>query len=301
MHLLYITFGKDIANHIQAAFSICSFLTQPGEPASVNVITDEPSFYKHFGARLNVIAVDAGQLDEWKGPHHFLWRIKIKAIAAICDRYTGEPVVYLDTDTFLYRPAHHLQAMLKNGHALMHENEGPLSGASSKTEKKMWAQVKNGQFGNKKISEADAMWNAGIVATPNTQQTADIQLALQICDEMCAAGVTKRLIEQFALSVALQRSYGLLPASENIAHYWSNKESWNTAIAKFFMESYLQNLSLAQTIDAIKEMDFSAIPVVKKTTNTNKRLQKKIDSIFPARDVFFITNRLMDPSPGSNK
>ena len=301
MHLLYITFGKDIANHIQAAFSICSFLTQQSQPASVNIITDEPAFYRHFGARLNVIEIDAKQLDEWKGPHNFLWRIKIKAIANICDSYPGQPVVYLDTDTFLYRHAEHLRSVLEKGHALMHENEGELSKASSKTEKKMWGQVKNKLFGNTKIAAEDAMWNAGIVATPNTKNGTDMQLALQICDDMCAAGVTKRLIEQFALSVALAHTYGLMPASDSIAHYWSNKEDWNAAIANFFMQSYLQNLSLAQTIDALKELDFSGLAVVKKTTNTNKRLQKKIDSVFPARDVFYVPNRLKEAPSGPNK
>ncbi|MEO6314043.1 MAG: hypothetical protein ABIU63_09400 [Chitinophagaceae bacterium] len=300
MHLLYITFGKDIANHIQAAFSIYSFLTQNNTPDSINIITDEPVFYRHLASVVNIIEVDEAQLQEWRGPHNFLWRIKIKAIAKICAAYPGEPVMYLDTDTVLYRNAADIRNRLDKGHALMHENEGPLSAASSKTEKKMWADVKNNLYGNIKISAQDAMWNAGIVATPNTSNSAEIQLALQICDDMCAAGVPRRLIEQFALSVALQHTYGLFPASKSIAHYWSNKEAWNVAIAKFFMQSYLQQFSLSQIIESLKEMDFSAIPVVMKQTNTNKRLQKKIDYFFPPRDTAFVSNQLKEASPGKH-
>ena len=60
------------------------------------------------------------------------------------------------------------------------------------------------------------------------------------------------------------------------------------------MKSYLQHLSLQQTINALKEIDFSTTAVVKKTTNTNKRLQKRIETIFPARGVLFVENRLKD-------
>ncbi|MFT3932064.1 MAG: hypothetical protein QM726_00495 [Chitinophagaceae bacterium] len=293
MHLLYITFGKDISNHIQAAFSICSFLTQEPAIDSINIITDEPSFYKKLSDKLNVIETNHQQLEEWKGPHQFFWRIKIKAIAAICARYPNEPVVYLDTDTFLYSSAKQINEALYKGQALMHENEGPLSKAGSKTEKKMWAQVKNKNFGGTTIVETDAMWNAGVVATPNTKDQADIQMALQICDDMCAAGVTLRLIEQFALAVALQRMYGLIPADNNIAHYWSNKEEWNVTISRFFMQCWLQKLSLAETIELLQQMDLSITPVVKQTTNTNKRLQSRIDKIFPARNIKYVSNQLL--------
>jgi len=221
-----------------------------------------------------------------------VWRIKIKGLELICDKYPGEPVVYLDTDTFLFRAADDLLSVLSKDHALMHVREGNLSAAGSKREQTMWRQVKNRDFGGIKIHANHAMWNAGVVATPNTRNNEDIQLALSICDAMCAAGVTPYLIEQFSTGVALEHFYGLTAADASIAHYWSNKEAWNVYINTFFMESWLHEFSLQETISRLRQLDLSAVPVMYKTPDTNQRLRKKIDRIFPARDITYVQNEL---------
>ncbi len=288
MHLFYLTFGNHISHHLQASFSILSFLAQAAPGDTVDMLTDCPEFYAHLSGRVNTLPVDEALLREWKGPHDFFWRAKIKAIEQTCNRYAGEPVIYLDSDTFLYNAANAFRQQLANNKALMHLAEGPLSQAGSKTEKKMWQQVSGRSFGGLTMQPADMMWNAGVVATPNTLRGEECRLALAICDEMCAAGVTRRLIEQYALSLVLDKTYGLTEAAPYIAHYWSNKEEWTKGISDFFTTAYFKQYTPAQTIEAFKQFPYNSIPVVKKTRNTTTRLQRLAAKLFPPRDVQYL-------------
>lgn len=291
MHLLYITFGPNLKNHSQAWFSIYSFLAARAESGvtAIHIVTDMPAFYKGLGNAVNVIAVNEQQLEEWKGPHHFFWRIKIKAIEMLCARFPGEAVMYLDSDTFLYTAATPVLQAIRAGKACMHEQENLLSQAGSKTEKRMWAQVSGKLYAGVAIQPAHAMWNAGVVATPNTNKGRECALALAICDGMSEQQVTPRLIEQFALSVALQEVYGLVAADSCIAHYWSNKDEWDALIEQFFLSAHFQNTTPEQTFDLFRQLDTGNIPVRKRTRSTNLRLQKLVNRWFPSIPIRFVT------------
>jgi hypothetical protein len=290
MNLLYITFGNNLAIHTQAAFSIYSFLCNKKEINSINIITDAPQYYLHLKDDVKVTPVTEDQLNDWKGPHQFFWRIKIKAIEQICEQYKHQPVIYLDTDTFLFNEITELQKEL-SATAFMHEEENVLSKGRSKTEKMMWQKVASKTFSGITINENHTMWNAGVVAVPNTKEGKDIATALAICDEMCAAGVTPRLIEQFALSVALDHYYTLKPASPFIAHYWSNKAAWDKEISEFFSGCLLKKLSHQQIIDAVAEYDFSKFPVKQISRNTSKRLYKYVQKLFPDRSIEYVSKQ----------
>lgn len=71
MNLLYLVFGQNINNHIEAHFSIYSFLTQGEKINTINVVTDYPDFYTDFKNYINVIKVDEKILNDWKGRHNF--------------------------------------------------------------------------------------------------------------------------------------------------------------------------------------------------------------------------------------
>ncbi len=288
MNLLYITFGGHPAVHEQAAFSIYSFLAQPSAVHSIHVLTDNEKFYTHLGNHVNIITISPALLKEWKGEHDFFWRVKIKAIEKICKLHEGGPVMYLDTDTFLYNDIGLITDALKKGNAIMHENEGPLSMKKSKTEQKMWGHVAGKTFGGAAILPTNCMWNAGVVATPNTNNGSECTLALTICDEMCQQGVTKRLIEQLALSVALENTYGLKDAKNAVAHYWSAKEVWNKKINDFFMEAYFARWDDATILSQITTLDKTNLPIFYKSKNTNLRLKLLIDKMFPDRDFKYL-------------
>ncbi len=282
MHLLYVTFGPNPTHHLQAQFSIFSFWAKKSQLSSINIITDQPGMYANIKDRVNVILINEETLKKWKGPYDFFWRIKIKAIQNICELYKNEPVLYLDTDTFVFGDFEAVIKATKKGQAYMHENEGPLAENKSKTPIRMFKKINKKNYNDIVINSAHCMWNAGAVLTPNTKDNKESLVALHICDEMCRQGVTRRLIEQFAISVALQESYGLLPLENCISHYWSNKEAWNSLIQQFFIQEYFSNNTLEQSIDKFKDFNFLQQPVKLKIRNTNTRLKALVDKLYPA-------------------
>lgn len=283
MNILYLVFGEEQRNHTQAYFSICSFLAQMNDTDRIYILTDAPKYYQRVVERVNIVEVSKRLLEEWEGEHRFFWRVKIKAIEYICSIHPNEDVLYLDTDTFLYADINKLKTDLKQ--PLMHLNEGKLSLLKSKTEKMMWKQVGKKSFGGIVIQPDHCMWNAGVVALPAIRSINIVKMALVICDNMLLAKVSRRLIEQFALSVAMSEFGIVKPASENIGHYWANKLEWNDVIQRFLADSFLGSRSLEQDITIVKQWDFAKTPVQKRVPNTQTRLKKLIDKLFPAKDI----------------
>lgn len=289
MNILYLVFGEEQRNHTQAYFSICSFLGQMNESDRIYILTDAPKYYQRVAERVNIVEVSKGLLEEWEGVHRFFWRVKIKAIEYICSIHPNEDVMYLDTDTFLYADIHKLKADLKQ--PLMHLNEGKLSLLRSKTERMMWKQVGKKSFGGVVIQPNHCMWNAGVVALPALKGMNIVKMALAICDNMLLAKVSRRLIEQFALSVAMAEFGDLKPASESIGHYWANKVEWNEVIQRFLADSFLGSRSLEQDIAIVKQWDFAKTPVQKRVPNTQTRLKKLIEKLFPAENIQHVKTR----------
>ncbi len=284
MNLLYITFGNNPSIYLQASFSIYSFLAQPRAIHTINIITDKEDYYKHLAPHINVILVTEADLLAWKGEYQFFWRIKIKAIEKICHLYPGQPVLYLDCDSFLYGDATALKNSLQNGTAFMHENEGALSARKNKTQKNMWKQIAHQSFAGIAMQPTHCMWNAGLVATPNMQQGKDCELALAICDEMCKRGITRYFIEQYSLSLALEKYYNLQEAKSKIVHYWSAKDIWDKAINDFFIKAYFAQWNYEKIIEEIQLLDMANLPVFQRIKNTNLRLKKIVDKIFPNKN-----------------
>jgi hypothetical protein len=286
MNILYLVFGENQQNHAQAYFSICSFLGQMDAHDRIYVMTDTPEFYERLNGKIKILTINKAQLDDWQGTHQFFWRAKIKAIEHICSLHPEESILYLDTDTFLYSDIKKLNSDLEN--PVMHLNEGALSELKSKTEKLMWQQVGNKFFGGVQIQSHHAMWNAGVVGIPAYKGLKICQLALDICDDMLEANVTRRLIEQFALGVALSENEDMKSAENYIGHYWSNKEEWSVEIQRFIINSSLKNNSLETDIQDIKQFDFSKIAILKRIPNTQKRLKKLVEKWFPSEDKKFV-------------
>ena len=288
MQLLYLVFGTNIQNHFQAHFSILTFLRQGQGELVITVITDAPEFYRHLGAAIVVQVIDKATLRDWEGEYKFFWRVKIKALEQAAQQHPELPLLYLDADTFLYGSLPAMRQQLASGQALMHEQEGLLATLPSKTERRMWQQVQGQAFGGITMTPQHAMWNAGAVGVPAQRNHEAIALALNICDDLCRQQVTPRLIEQFALSVALAEVQGLHAARPYIGHYWSTKEQWNKVISHFLLTSHLQNRTLAQDLAALDEVDFTALPVKQRVRNTQSRLENLTRRLLPPRDVEYL-------------
>lgn len=287
MHLLFVTFGNNEKNHAQAFFCICSFLAQHAKISSINIVTDQPAWYKSIENRVNLIVTDEQILEEWKGPYNYMWRIKIKAVEKMIFSYPGEPILYLDTDTFLYGDFSAFHELCTEGFALMHEDEGCLSERPEKSMKMMATAFRRQQILNYSNLENYHMWNAGLILIPNTRQGDEIREVLSLCDAMCKQNVRPYFIEQFCFSVVLKNFYDLKPASAYVAHYWSNRAEWNETISTFLIAALLKNLNKEEIIQSFRELQISAVPIKRITKNTNQRLKAWIDRIFPSKATGF--------------
>ena len=290
MHLIYLVFGTNVRNHFQANFSMLSFLRQPEALDGITVVTDAPQFYEHLRGRVGVLPVAEATLREWKGEFDFFWRIKIKALEEVARQRPGVALLYLDSDTFLHGSLPALQARLARGEAFMHEREGALAELRSKTDRRMWEQVQHKAFGGVTLHERHGMWNAGVVGIPAEKTAQAIALALNICDDFSRQQVTPRLIEQFALSVALEETYALHPARPYIGHYWSTKDEWNEHIAAFLLESHLRQRTVVEELAALEGFDFRVAPVKKMLKNTRWRLHHLVDRLFPPKEIVYAGN-----------
>lgn len=293
MTLLYFVFGTDTHNHLQANFAILSWLAYGKCIDRIVVLTDAPDFYRFIDDdRVVLQATDRQQLDEWEGPHQFFWRVKIKAIEDVAARYPDRHVFYQDADTFCFNDPARLKASLDAGRNLMHAREGALSELPTSTERKMWKQCQGKSFGGVTINADHNMWNAGVVAISASKIPQVVSKALAICDDMCAAGVTRRLIEQFALSVALGGNQPVLPANGTIGHYWGNKEGWNPVINAFFLRHHLRQTTYADQVAEMLTFDFYQIPVYTKSSKTQQKLTGLVDKYFAKNRVTYAAQNI---------
>ena len=287
MVLTYFVFGDQPSYYNQATFSMLSALSKTSEEDSVVVLTDHPEKLKVLDARIIVISIEQKTIEQWKGDHDFFWRIKIEALLHVAARFRGENILYLDTDTVLYADLNLLKISLSEGVNIMHTNEGRLSQLTTKTERRMWKQVKSKNYGSIIINQHDCMWNAGVVGI-SSKNIAQLTLALRICDEMCADNVTRRLIEQLSLSLALNSTTPLCAAEHTIGHYWSNKEQWESMISSFVADCYQQCLPIEEQVQKVAKMNFNYLPIGLRIPNTQKRLNIIVAKLFPNSNHTFI-------------
>ena len=279
MNIVYLVFGTKIENYQQAYFSIFTALLHKNDEDKIIVITDDSSLFGFFENIIETIFINQDTIKDWEGPHQFFWRVKIKALQFVAQKYPADSILYLDSDTFFYKNIEVLRSALKSGQHFMHLDEGKLSQLSSKTEKLMWKQMKGKSYENIIINENVAMWNAGLIGV-SQKHFECLDLTLRINDAMCADGVTRRLIEQFAFSLGLNQYSELQPADHIVGHYWGNKKQWNDTISLFLRECFMKKYHFDAVVERIKDMELSKIPIRIKESSTQRKLKNLIDKFW---------------------
>ena len=287
MNIVYLVFGTKIENYQQAYFSIFTALLHKNDDDKIIVITDDSTLFGFFEGKIETIVINQDTIRDWEGPHQFFWRVKIKALQLVAQKYPQDSILYLDSDTFFYKNTEVLLTALQNGNQFMHLNEGKLSQLSSKTEKLMWKQMKGKSYGNIIINENVAMWNAGLIGV-SQKHFECLELTLQINDAMCADGVTRRLIEQFAFSLGLNQYSELQPADHIVGHYWGNKKQWNDTISLFLRECFMKKYHFDAVVERIKDMELSKIPIRIKESSTQRKLKNLIDKFYTNQRPVYI-------------
>lgn len=287
MNIVYLVFGNKMDNYQQVYFSIYTALLYKNTDDRIIVISEDPSMFNSFEDKIEVIPINREVIKNWEGKHHFFWRVKIKALQLVAQKYPSDSILYLDGDTFFYQNMNILHNGMQNGQNYMHLKEGKLSMLSSKTEKLMWKQMKGKTYHGITIDENATMWNAGLIGV-SYKHFDCLALTLEINDAMCADGVTRRLIEQFAFSLGLNKYSPLQPADDFVGHYWGNKKQWNEIISHFLKECFMKNYSFDEIIKRIKEMDLTQNPIRVKESNTQRKLKNFIDQFFKNKKPVYV-------------
>lgn len=287
MNIVYLVFGQNISYYQQVFFSIYTAFLTKNESDRIIVIAENPSFFKQVEHLITVIPLEKEKIKAWEGAYDYFFRIKIKALEHVANAYPDQAILYLDGDTFIYKSLDILKAELDKGFNILHLNEGPLPLLKTKSEKKMWSSLKNRTFGDVRIDTTTCMWNSGVIGiSPQHFQT--ITLALQICDEMCAANIAYFTKEQLAFGVAGSQFTTIKPADHVVGHYWGNKDEWNEVIATWMKKSLMCNYSISEMMEEVKKIPFAQIPYYYKHSNTYKRLSKRLKNYFKPKHALYI-------------
>lgn len=287
MNIVYFVFGSNINYYQQVTFSICTALVNKDESDRIIVIAEEPSFFELVKEFVTVIPINNDVINEWKGDYKFIFRTKIKALQLIAEKYPDQHILYLDGDTFFYKSLTELRQELYNGNGIMHVKEGALYQKKTKTEKKLWSKVRNKTFANIHIDKNINMWNAGVIGIPNTSFDL-INQSLQINDEMCDSNALCFVVEQLSFSIVLENQLKLTASDHVIGHYWGNKEEWDDTISNWMKKSLMNNYTLQEMIEQVKNIPFHEVPVYVKRSNTGIRLTKKIKAMFKPKSKSYI-------------
>lgn len=281
MNILYIVFGDKLDYHLQAYLSIRSFQKQMKDDDHIFVVTSRPEYYRH--ANVTTLDVTDEEIESWKGPHHFFFRVKIKAMELLASRYPDQHILYLDSDTFLFGDLNVLKQRLNNGNGMMHIREGHPSKMKGRS-LKLWNTVKGHTYAGITLGERHDMWNAGVVAVPKDRLDKIIATSLAICDGMLNDGGNCFILEQYAQSVCMNELTELKASDDCIGHFWGNKEGWESVASDLLLRSYMKQNSLQEELDAITNELLLSTPVYIYKPNTAGKLHKLIDKLFPRRD-----------------
>ncbi|MDR0437554.1 MAG: hypothetical protein LBH22_04540 [Bacteroidales bacterium] len=292
VNVLYLAFGNNPNIYSQVYFSMTTVrLYHPETP--IHIVTDAPQYFKRVVDQPNFFIhhFPSKTIQDWMntGQKKFGFRTKQKAIEWMVTHFPDQPVLYLDSDTFIYQPLTSVFDILERGEkAVMHKFENLLSKPINKTQRLVWKSIGQKTFASVFISEQHAMWNAGVLGIPIRKNQEAIKTATDLSDELANHLKRKTFAEQMSFSIVLSDLYGLSESTDSIAHYWGNKEEWEVAIQKFYTMVHFQQLTFEKELEAVKAFDFSSIPLYKAQRNTRNKLVKLAHKLFKDKNVEYL-------------
>ena len=296
VNILYLAYGDNPNIYSQAYFSMATIRMYHAE-TPIHIVTDAPRYFKRISDQPHFFIhhVPTETIHEWMntGQKKFVFRIKMKAIEWIISRYPDQPLLYFDSDTFIYQSLTPVFDIIeRNDGAVMHEFESLFSKNKSKTSRSIWKTFGAKTVASVYISEQHAMWNAGVLGIPVKRNVEAIKRAITLSDELTNKIQRNTFVmEQMVFSIVLSDFYGLSESKNCVAHYWGFKQEWETAIHKFHVMSHFQQLTFEKELEILKAFDFSNIPVWRKHNHTRYRLINRINKWFKDKKVEYISKK----------
>jgi hypothetical protein len=220
--LVYVCLGN--GRHVnELRFSVLTAAQFLGDGGNWNILLFSDSAQPFEGLPVQFRYVEPSVAARWCGPHQYVYRSKICALAASLDLQETERSVIVDGDTYFKQSPSRLFERVGPGAALMHLREGPPEAseraALEATLNKKEPVDLNGDLWH--IRAREIMWNSGVVGLHKLDSVLcneAIHLTDQLLDQ--GFGELSHTAEMVAFGVTLARRTKVRECFDIIVHYW---------------------------------------------------------------------------------
>ncbi len=277
-YLIYLSFGND-HYHRETLFSLLSFYKFHSEkdPIIILIYTDTPLFFKEIlPATVQYRIINTQQINEWKGPLNYIYRLKTKVLQEVSANYKGN-FLFVDTDTVFLKNSTSLFKDIEAGELLLDANEGKLidnsGGIAKKTKRFLKKQTTFSIPSDENtitLTDQFVVWNSGTIGFTNANQ----KTLLSVEELMDLLYIKSKIfiVEQIALSYYFQKIKEPKETKNFIYHYWDFKE-FRTVLTDFFDHNATKNLS--ELITQIHKINPDTLSIEKKKYKKLSFFQKQ--------------------------
>lgn len=260
----------------EAKFCVLSLLKFIKGDSNYKIIlyTDNRDFFNDINQYVSFEPLTAEMVQQWKGKHNFVHRVKIKMLLDFMGKYSGK-FIYLDSDTWFTASPENLFHLIDNKNALMHLPEARLDSKANPIIKKMHRFVNSNTFklsdgSGIKIPGSYFMWNAGVIGL-ETAAKPIVEKVLELTDAMLDA-YQKHVMEQLAFSYFLQHKYTVHRTDDVIAHYWQYCTPAEQPMKELLEGS--KNKPVDERIKAVHSFNWKDIKLPEKERGLKKWIKK---------------------------
>lgn len=214
---------------VQGLYAAWSALAYAGEaPLSVHVYTDEPSFFAPLAGAIELRALSPDDIRAWRGPLDFTHRLKAVMIREMTERHPGDRLLYLDADMFFVAPVQSVFDRITPSGSVMHEREYEVATRATSQMRRFRKHMGRLTFRGAPVDLGGTMWNAGAVGIhPSRFGMVDTWIAFI---DALYPHYRRGLVEQYGVSLLLQRATEVRPCTDEVVHYWAQKDDYVAAI-----------------------------------------------------------------------
>jgi hypothetical protein len=257
MGVVFVYFATgNIKLYNRAILSIWSLINNYSakDNFSIEIYTDDPSYYNKFLPFEQVRYQLLSQEDilELMGVTNLIHRVKIGIIKKTTILYPNHKLVYIDSDTFFYKPFSPVIEKITSKVCLMHMLEYPMRhlGSYSVNDKDrfriVYETLKNTSFTihGKTINilpEEFNSWNAGVIGL-DPAHFEYIDAVYELTDQLYLP-TRNHACEQYAFSYILETKSSLIACNQQNRHYWHHieKKITDEILEKLLVERFTKN------------------------------------------------------------
>ena len=238
----------------EVAYSILSLAAAHGWHAlppgvRIRVFTDDPDRLQLVASQVESERLDRRRIEAGMGGRRFVHRLKLSLLIDAMEE-TGEPLLYLDGDTFVHSSLEDHLRWLAPGQSLMHRREGPVGQCVTGDRRRLAHQLTALAQQGFDVEPETEMYNAGAVGI-HPADRALLGEALTFTDAALELG-QRHVWEQLGISAALAVNTRLRALDDAVHHYWYAREAHHGLIAAELAEMARQGMGFAEAVDRVR-------------------------------------------------